>query len=158
MNAYVISNIKYSGKKQMPDKENDVIKKILPNILYIELDKECDEEEIKDRLANAIFDTTSHYVKNFEYDDARDWSVSKLNNAMEEESDFWCIEFECEKEDIVDKFGFGYSEYDENISYLDGDNISEIKVPLDEICSSLFDLTSASEIRQYIFWLYENSN
>ena len=149
MNAYVISNIEYQAKKE--------IRYSLPNRLYVELDKEYNNNEIKNKLAETIHDITGCCVNDFKYDDARDWAVSKLNNSMEED-EFWCKEFECKKDEIVVNFGFGYSNNDENISYVDGDNIIKLIIPLDEICSSLFKLEDASEIRQYIFWIYENNN
>jgi hypothetical protein len=60
--------------------------------------------------------------------------VSSLNNWMDGELvDYYKKEFECEAEDIVDRWGFCYSSDSNNISYTCGDDAVDIDKSYEEI-------------------------
>ena len=86
--------------------------------------------------------------------DIREEVVSKLNNAMEEDHEFWEEEMCCQTKEIVKWFGFGYVPEKEEIYYCKVDDITHVSVPTEQIKKLLDERSSAREIRSLILWLY----
>ena len=56
--------------------------------------------------------------------------VSELNEALENDAMYWKDELQCEPEEIVDKFGFGWDQK-KTIRYLP--DLDEVKTPVNEL-------------------------
>ena len=68
--------------------------------------------------------------------------VSTLNNWLDGDElwEYFASEFECEREKIVNQFGFGYDE--EGIKMIAGDYLEEITLSIEELSTTI---TNASK-------------
>lgn len=84
-----------------------------------------------------------------------DFIVSELNGFMDGvDAPFWAEEYECPIDEIVSRFGFGYTN-DGTIYYMtDKFNMTEVQIPLDKLYDELLHAQGhIDEMRTLIFWI-----
>lgn len=142
---YVITNIKYSIDFQdianylETDEFSDIeeenareeITETLPSYLIIEAE---DEEE----LADAISDETGWCVESFNSDSIIDFITSECNLFLEKDFKYWTKEFGCDKTDLIDYYGFGYTQLD-NLYFVSVDEVTEIATDREALAKEILD-------------------
>ena len=130
---YLITNIKYSIEQEYIDNyredesidENisdeeikEEIERSLPMYLIVEPDE--DNDDLEEALNNEISNATGWCIETYSAEELVNVITTKLNNFMEEDHEFWEAEFECDFDEIVNNFGFGWSIQNdqEKFSYL----------------------------------------
>lgn len=89
------------------------------------------------------------------YENLCDQIVSELNNFMEEDHQFWCQEFGCGIDEIVDFYGFGYTENGQ-IYYLSVEDMSDpLPLTAEELLTKIQVATTTEEKRDLIFSLFD---
>ena len=173
---FLVTNIKYSIEQkdidayredeniddEVTDEEIvEEIKKSLPQHLIVELDD--DNDDLEEALNNEISNATGWCIETYSAEGLIDVIISKLNNFMEQDHEFWEAEFGCNSDEIVDQYGFGWycdEETDEEFfSYVSGDNITEINTPAEDILNKISEAgDNVEKLRDVIFWIYENND
>ena len=170
---YLITNIKYSIEQEDIDsyreEENidesvsdEEIKEEIEGSLPIHLIVEPDEDndDLEEALNNEISDATGGCIETYSAEELVNVITTKLNNFMEEDHEFWETEFGCNSDEIVSKFGFGWSIQNdiEKFSYLSGDNVTDVNIPLEDIINKINEAYGDVDgLRKLIFWIYEVS-
>lgn len=177
---YLITNIKYSIEQEdiddyLEERDNPnlwgisyteadyeqarkEIQESLPTHLIIEPDE--DSDDLEEALNNEISNATGWCIETYSAEELVDVITTKLNNFMEEDHEFWETEFGCEFDEIVDQYGFGWSIQNdqEKFSYLSGDNVIDVNIPLEDIINKIIEVgKDADGLRKVIFWIYEVS-
>ena len=170
---YLITNIKYSIEQEDIDnyrEDEDIdentsdeeikeeIERSLPIYLIVEPDE--DNDDLEESLNNEISDATGWCIETYSAEELVDVITTKLNNFMEEDHKFWEAEFGCDFDEIVNNFGFGWSIQNgqEKFSYLSGDNVIDVNIPLEDIINKIIEVgKDVDGLRKVIFWIYEVS-
>ncbi len=170
---YLITNIKYSIEQEdidsyreeesidenISDEEiKEEIEESLPIRLIVEPDE--DNDDLEESLNNEISDATGWCIETYFAEELVNVITTKLNNFMEEDHEFWETEFGCNSDEIVSKFGFGWSMQngEEKLSYLSGDNVTDVNIPLEDIINKINEAYGDVDgLRKLIFWIYEVS-
>lgn len=173
---FLVTNIKYSIIQEDIDdyreyKELDAevtdeeieeeIQNSLPSHLVVEADYNSDDYD--EEICDCISDETGWCIEGFNEEPAVNYVVSKLNNFMEFDNEFWEKEFGCDFDDIVNLYGFGWSTNkktgEEELSYVSGDNLINISTPVENIIDKIFEAKdNVEKMRELIFWIYENND
>lgn len=170
---YLITNIKYSIEQEDIDNyredegidENtsdeeikEEIERSLPMYLIVEPDE--DSDDLEESLNNEISDTTGWCIETYSAEELVNVITTKLNNFMEQDHEFWEVEFGCEFDEIVNQYGFGWSiqNGEEKFHYLSGDNVIDVNIPLEDIINKIIKAGKDIDgLRKVIFWIYEVS-
>lgn len=177
---YLITNIKYSIEQEdiddyLEERDNpnlwgisytkadyeqarQEIQESLPIYLIVEPDD--DNDDLEEALNNEISDATGWCIETYSAEELVNVITTKLNNFMEEDHEFWKTEFGCNFDEIVSKFGFGWSMQngEEKFNYLSGDNVTDVNIPLEDIINKIIEAGGDVDgLRKLIFWIYEVS-
>ena len=145
MKKYVVTNIKYSIDFQditdylETDEFSDIeeenareeIAETLPSYLIVEVE---DEEE----LADAISDETGWCVESFNSNLIVDFITSECNLFLEKDFKYWIKEFGCDKTDLIDHYGFGYTQLNK-LYFLSVDEVTEITMDRETLVKEILD-------------------
>ena len=142
---YVITNIKYSIDFQdiadyletdefshiEEESAREEITETLPSYLIIEAE---DEE----KLADTISDETGWCVESFNSESIIDFITSECNLFLEKDFKYWTKEFCCDKTDLIDYYGFGYTQLDK-LYFVSVDEVTEITTDREALAKEILD-------------------
>ena len=134
------------------------IQESLPIHLIVEPDE--DNDDLEEALNNEISNATGWCIETYQAEELVNVITTKLNNFMEQAYEFWETEFGCNFDEIVDKDGGGGSiqNGDEKFYYGSEDNVTEVKIPLEDIINKIVEAgRDIDGLRKIIFWIYEVS-